>query len=67
MSAATAPQFQPKPARPRASKPRLVSLERFFENYTDREDPFKYEWNKGVVEKKPRTMNRDQFLFFISN
>lgn len=34
------------------------------ESYTDREDAFKYEWNKGVVEKKPRTLNRDQFLIF---
>lgn len=64
MSAATAMQFQSQPDRSRVSKPRLISLERFLESYTDREDAFKYEWNKGVVEKKPRTMNRDQFLIF---
>ena len=45
----------------RAAK-RLVPLERFLLRYTNREDPYKYEWNKGVVEKKARTMNRDQFL-----
>ncbi len=39
---------------------RLVSLESFLARYTNREDPYKYEWNNGVVEKKPRTMNRDQ-------
>lgn len=42
-----------------ASK-RLVSLESFLTRYTNREDAFKYEWNKGIVEKRPRTMNRDQ-------
>jgi len=43
---------------------RLVSLEQFLLRYTNREDPFKYEWNKGVVEKKPRTMNRNQLFIF---
>jgi len=47
-----------KAAKP-ASK-RLISLKTFLERYADREDPFKYEWNNGVVEKKSRTMNRDQ-------
>lgn len=41
---------------------RLISLQTFLERYANREQPYKYEWNKGVVEKKPRTMNRDQFL-----
>jgi Uma2 family endonuclease len=40
---------------------RLITLEKFLERYTNREDPFKYEWHKGTIEKKPRTMNRDQF------
>lgn len=48
-----------KKATGTASK-RLVSLESFLARYTNREDPFKYEWNNGIVEKKPRTMNRDQ-------
>jgi Uma2 family endonuclease len=43
---------------------RPISLTYFLDNYTDREDPFKYEWNNGLVEKKPRTMNRDQFPIF---
>jgi Uma2 family endonuclease len=43
-------------------KKRLVTLEKFLERYNNREDPFKYEWNKGTIEKKNRTMNRDQYL-----
>lgn len=46
-----------------AAKPssrRRISLESFLERYTSREDPYKYEWNNGVVEKKPRSMNRGQ-------
>ena len=39
---------------------RFITLEKFIERYTNREDPFKYEWNNGTVEKKPKTMNRDQ-------
>lgn len=54
------------PTRPVSAKPaqpkRLISLEKFLERYTSREDPFKYEWNNGIVEKSPRTMNRSQFL-----
>lgn len=42
----------------------FVSLEDFLAYYTNREDPFKYEWNGGLVEQKPRTMNRDQFFLF---
>jgi Uma2 family endonuclease len=39
---------------------RFITLEKFIERYTNREDPFKYEWNNGTIEKKPKTMNRDQ-------
>jgi Uma2 family endonuclease len=56
MSTATATE----PLKP--ATPRTISLQSFLERYSSREEPFKYEWNKGVVEKKPRTMNRDQFL-----
>ncbi len=48
-----------KASQPKAK--RLMSLEQFLLRHTNREDPFKYEWNKGIVEKKPRTMNRNQF------
>jgi Uma2 family endonuclease len=48
------------PIHPQTTK-RSISLEKFLDNYTNREDPFKYEWHKGSVEKKARTMNRDQF------
>jgi Uma2 family endonuclease len=73
MSAATAQplQFIEKSQ----SKPkRLVSLESFLKRYPNKEDRFKYEWNKGIIEKSPRTMNRDQSLiqaqlaaYFYSN
>ena len=43
---------------------RHITLEKFLERYTNKEDPFKYEWNKGIVEKKNRTMNRNQFLIY---
>jgi Uma2 family endonuclease len=39
---------------------RLITLEKFLDRYTNREDSFKYEWNNGTIEKKDRTMNRDQ-------
>ncbi len=58
MSTATATE----PLKP--ANPRTISLQRFLERYSSREEPYKYEWNKGVVEKKPRTMNRDQFFIF---
>ena len=59
-----APATAPPPAK-RVLK-RYVPLERFLLRYTNREDPYKYEWNNGVVEKKARTMNRDQ-LFIAQN
>jgi Uma2 family endonuclease len=43
---------------------RLISLETFLDQYSDREDPFKYEWNNGIVEQKERTMNRNQFTIY---
>jgi Uma2 family endonuclease len=59
MSSATLPLIQSNPPTKR-----LVSLEKFLEKYTNREDAFKYEWNRGVIEKKDRTMNRNQFLIY---
>ncbi len=41
---------------------RFVSLESFLRRYPNRKDGFKYEWNNGIIEKTPRTMNRDQSL-----
>ena len=54
MTAATIVQSKTKPTK------RLISLEK----YSNREDPFKYEWHKGIVEKKDRTMNRNQFAIY---
>lgn len=41
-----------------------VSLERFLEQYTDREDGWKYEWNAGQIEKT-QTMNQEQTAILI--
>ena len=42
-------------------KPRkLIALETFRRLYEDRKDGYKYEWNNGIVEKTPRTMNKNQ-------
>ena len=43
---------------------RLITLETFHRLYDNREDDYKYEWHNGIVEKKPRTMNRSQ-LFIV--
>jgi Uma2 family endonuclease len=39
---------------------RKISLESFWQQYASRKDAYKYEWKNGIVEKTPRTMNRDQ-------
>jgi Uma2 family endonuclease len=53
---------------------RLVSLESFLRRYPNREDGFKYEWHKGIIEKTPRIINRNKFIiqaqilaYFYSN
>jgi Uma2 family endonuclease len=71
---ATIAQMPPK-ADIKDKKPkRLISLESFFQLYSNREDGFKYEWNNGIIEKTPRSMNRDQstiqeelLAYFYSN
>ena len=40
---------------------RLISLETFRRLYDDRKDDFKYEWNNGLVEKTPRSINRNLY------
>lgn len=52
------------PTSSSAPEPGFVSLTDFLVEYSNREDPFKYEWNGGVVEQKPRTMNRNQLIIF---
>ena len=59
MSAATLLLEQPHIATmPKPKK--LISLEHFRRLYEDRKDGYKYEWNNGIVEKTPRTMNKNQ-------
>ena len=61
---ATATLTMPQPVAPKlaASGKRTISLENFLARYTNREDPFKYEWNNGIVEKKERRINRTWFV-----
>ncbi len=42
-------------------QPRLISKEEFLQEYANREDGFKYEWNNGIVEKT-ESMNQQQFF-----
>ena len=67
-------QAPPKIEMEKGKSKQFISLEAFFQRYTNREDGFKYEWNKGRIEKTPRTMNRDQstiqeelLAYFYSN
>jgi Uma2 family endonuclease len=71
---ATIAQMPPKSAIKDKKPKRLISLKSFFQLYSNREDGFKYEWNKGIIEKTPRSMNRDQstiqeglLAYFYSN
>jgi Uma2 family endonuclease len=50
----------PKMGEMNVKAKRLISLDAFLRQYPNREDKYKYEWHKGIVEKTPRTMNRDQ-------
>ena len=43
-------------------KKQSVTWHDFEKKYLTREDNFKYEWVNGLIEKTPRTMNRDQSL-----
>ncbi len=58
MTATSLVQSKPRPIK------RLISLDNFLEKYVNKEDSFKYEWNKGIVEKTDRTMNRNQFAIY---
>jgi Uma2 family endonuclease len=48
------------PAKEVKKGKRLIKIETFLEKYTNRDNPFKYEWNNGIIEKKEKTINRDQ-------
>jgi Uma2 family endonuclease len=46
------------PRLPKIQQPRMLSLTEFRRRYANRSDGYKYEWNRGIVEK---TKNMDQF------
>jgi Uma2 family endonuclease len=71
---ATIAQMPSKVDTRREKSKRLIPLEAFFQRYSNREDGFKYEWHNGIIEKTPRSMNRDQstiqeelLAYFYSN
>lgn len=43
-----------------------ITWEVFQQEYLTREDEFKYEWLNGVVEKTPKTMNKNQTFIYIN-
>ncbi|MFN0036345.1 MAG: Uma2 family endonuclease [Saprospiraceae bacterium] len=61
---ANAAQPARKPLRklPAATKP--ITWKDFQSRYLRREDGYKYEWVKGMVEKTPRSMNQDQYFIW---
>ena len=59
MTASVAP-ISPSTEIAKKKPKRLISLSSFLKLYSNKEDRFKYEWHKGMIEKTLRTMNRDQ-------
>ena len=57
---------QPFNGSPAPSKTPLITWEQFQRKYLDREDRWKYEWVRGIVQKTPRTMNQSQQFLFIN-
>jgi len=69
LAATASPPLQARPkgrANGGKNAPRRLTLEQFREKYTDREDGFKYEYNNGLIEKTPSSMNPRQ-LFIVKN
>ncbi|MEM9850019.1 MAG: Uma2 family endonuclease [Bacteroidota bacterium] len=46
---------------------RYFPLTSFLEEYADREDGFKYEWNDGQIEKIPSINQEQSVIFFLLN
>jgi Uma2 family endonuclease len=56
-----------KSKKPAANgKGKYISWEEFKRRYLSREDSYKYEWVKGMVEKTKRTMYQDQFTIVFN-
>jgi Uma2 family endonuclease len=64
MIAAASAEKKPLRKLPDAVKP--ISWKDFQRRYLRREDGYKYEWVRGMVEKTPRSMNQDQY-FILDN
>lgn len=64
-STSAAPRQNFIPAPKPAETPH-ISWEQFEKKYLSREDRWKYEWVRGVVQKTPRTMNQTQALLWAN-
>jgi Uma2 family endonuclease len=51
---------------PTVKKVKRMTLEQFWDKYSDREDGFKYEFNNGIVEKTTRKMKIKE-LYIVNN
>ncbi len=64
MSATIANQIQSDTrVKPKPRLKRYISLDMFYRHYNDREDGYKYEWNNGTVEKKPRMKQAELHIY----
>ncbi len=61
-TATTSSTLMPMPPIARPAVEKHLSWEDFQRRYLEREDRFKYEWVRGMVEKTPRTMDQNQML-----
>lgn len=57
-------QFQ-MPTKPAAHQPRRISKAHFLRYFSDREDGFKYEFSRGVIEKTTKMNQRQINIFFV--
>ena len=51
---------------PTVKRVKQMTLQQFWDKYSDREDGFKYEFSNGIVEKTPRTMKIEE-LYIADN
>ena len=64
MSATTLSQIQSDSVAIQKPRPkRYISLDMFYRHYNDREDGYKYEWNNGTVEKRPRMKQAELHIY----
>jgi Uma2 family endonuclease len=66
MATATSVQNLTASPSPTVKRVKRMTLEQFWNKYSDREDGFKYEFNNGIVEKTTRKMKIKE-LYIVNN